>query len=312
MGPLPLELVPCLVMGLAAGRRWPRLAAVIVPVLIRWAVPLALVGMVLRTPLNGSLLVSALVALLVCGGGLGLLLAPGPWRRRMPSGPLALGMVVGNTAYWGLPVTAALLPAAALPHAITYDLVGTLLTWSVGPLILAPGRSGSGTTATRLTRLLITSPAAQGLLIALPLQASPWSQVLADLLWLPARLLMLLALGLVGMRLGSLMEAPGRPNPAGAGLPLALLGKLVLLPALVLVLGLGLGLAPSLQAALVLQAGAPTAVSVLLLAEAHGNQVEQAAALVIWSTGLALVTVPIWAALLERLPLAAALGSTVA
>jgi hypothetical protein len=40
--------------------------------------------------------------------------------------------------------------------------------------------------------------------------------------------------------------------------------------------------------------------------------VEQAAALVIWSTGLALVTVPIWAALLERLPLAAALGSTVA
>jgi predicted permease len=44
----------------------------------------------------------------------------------------------------------------------------------------------------------------------------------------------------------------------------------------------------------VLQAAAPTAISVLLIAEAAGMHQDRTAHLVLWSTLLALVSVPLW------------------
>ena len=59
-------------------------------------------------------------------------------------------------------------------------------------------------------------------------------------------------------------------------------------------------LPPLAQQAMVLQAAAPTAVSVLLLAEASpAAGPAAAAALVFWSTLLALVSVPLWGLLLQ-------------
>jgi predicted permease len=46
--------------------------------------------------------------------------------------------------------------------------------------------------------------------------------------------------------------------------------------------------------AVVLQAAAPTAISVLLIAEASGMHQDRTAHLVLWSTLLALGTVPLW------------------
>jgi len=205
--------------------------------------------------------------------------------------------VVGNTAYWGLPVALALLPAPALPHAITYDLVGTLVTWSVGPLVLQEGRPRP----LALARLLLTSPAARGLLLALVLRATPWRHPLAELLWWPARGLMLLALALVGMRLAGILAGAGPGRQHQGHLVTALLAKLVLLPAVVGLACRVLPLAPAAQGALVLQAAAPTAVSVVLLAEAAGRQVPLAASLVLWSTAMALVSVPLWRGVLPVL-----------
>ena len=52
--------------------------------------------------------------------------------------------------------------------------------------------------------------------------------------------------------------------------------------------------------ALVLQAATPTAISVLLLAEASGQEQQVAASLVARSTLISLVTVPIWFLLLQH------------
>ena len=46
--------------------------------------------------------------------------------------------------------------------------------------------------------------------------------------------------------------------------------------------------------AVVLQAAAPTAISALLIAEAAGRHQERTAHLVLWSTLLALLSVPLW------------------
>ena len=53
--------------------------------------------------------------------------------------------------------------------------------------------------------------------------------------------------------------------------------------------------------ALVLQAATPTAISVLLLAEASGLEQEVAASLVAWSTLSAFLTIPIWSLVLQQL-----------
>ena len=299
-----LELLPSLGLGLLLGRLFPGLPARLAPPLITWGVPISLVGLLLRSGLRADLGLSALAALLAVGLGLALLLLVAPlWR--IQAGSLQLGAVAGNTAYWGLPVALALLPPEAIAHTITYDLVGTLLTWSLGPLLI----SGTPTRIGGLLRALRDSPASSGLAIALLLQATPWQADIASWLWWPARAVVLVALALVGMRL-SLMLAPAQDSgPAPAGLGAALAVKLLLLPALVMPLTLLLGLPPMARDALVLQAAAPSAISVLLLAEAaaargQGRQDDAAAAaaLVLWSTLIGLLSVPLWWGLLQLLP----------
>jgi predicted permease len=298
-----IELLPCLLLGLLLGRRWPSLPARLAPPLTRWGVPVSMVGLLLRSGLSRDLLASALLAALASGGGLLLIRLLPPLRRRLPVGTLQLGSVVGNTAYWGLPAALALLPPPALPHVISYDLVGTLVTWSVGPLLV----EGIAARPRPVLGALLESPASRGLALALLLQLTPWRETLAGVLWIPARAVLLLALTLVGMRLARMLSprAPAQaPEPA---LALALALKLALLPALLLVVCALLPLPEAVGDAVVLQAAAPTAISVLLIGEAaaaHGRPGEgaPAAALVLWSTGIALVSVPLWGGLLRWLP----------
>ncbi len=298
-----IELVPCLLLGVLLARWRPDLPARLAPPLVQWGVPISMVGLLLRAGLNRDLVVAALLAALASGGGLLLVHRLPPLRRRLGTGGLQLGSVVGNTAYWGLPAALALLPPAAIAQAISYDLMGTLVTWSVGPP-LVEGRAARGRA---LPQALLESPASRGLLLALALQLTPWSDRLAGLLWWPARTVLLVALVLVGMRLGLMAERTSHSAAAAPGLALALTIKLAVLPALLLAVTAPLPLPEVVGDAVVLQAAAPTAISVLLIAEAaqargRRGEAEPAAALVLWSTLAALVTVPLWAAVLRWLP----------
>lgn len=290
---LLLELGPCLLGGLWLGRRWPALPARLAGPLLGWGMPLSLVALLLRAGLRPTEATTALLTAVLCGGGL-LLSCRWPWLRRQLQHPsLQLGAVVGNTAYFGLPVAIALLPPTALAVSISYDLVGTLITWGLGPRLLgqpAPGWRG-----------LLANPVLRALALALPLGMSPWGQAMGDALWWPARLVLWLLLLLVGMRLGTLLRSlRAEPPPSRRPLAAALLLKLGLLPAVALLLGWGLGLGPDPLAALVLQAAAPTAMSVVLLAEhGDGRETIPAARLVLWSTLLALLSVPLWWGLLQ-------------
>lgn len=296
-----LELLPPLLLGLALGRRFPSLPGRLAGPLVHVGIPFTLVGLLLRSGLGAELLLSGVAAGLISAIGLLLVCLLPPLRRQLPRPGLRLGAVVGNTGYFGIPVALALLPPHGLAHAITYDLVGTLITWSVGPLLIEGKAPASG----HLLRLLSGSPAVRGLAIALLIQITPWQSALAQGLWLPARAVLLLALAALGMRLGVMLRqhdglrlAPGEARP----LLLALAFKLLVLPLVALLVAAALGLPGTIRAAVVLQAAAPTAISALLLAEAAGRDQEPSAHLVLWSTALALLTVPAW---WERLRLVA-------
>lgn len=296
------ELLPCLLIGLVIGRAMPSLPGRLAPPLIHWGVPISLVGLLLHSGLKADLLVSGLMALGASGLGLVLLQRLPVLRRRIPDPALRLGSVTGNTAYWGLPVALALLPPQAIGQAIAYDLVGTLLTWSVGPLLMQGIPAGGAA----LLAALRTSPASRGLAVALLLQLTPWRDAIGASLWLPARIVVLLALSVVGMRLGVMVGCLQPEQPAPPGLAAALLGKLLVFPGLMLLLAMLLRLPSLVLDAVVLQAAAPTAISVLLLSEAAGGraaagQSDAAAALVLWSTLIGLGSVPLWWLLLQRL-----------
>ncbi|MCP9835241.1 MULTISPECIES: AEC family transporter [unclassified Cyanobium] len=288
-----LELVPTLGIGLLLGVRFPGLPGRLAPPLINWGIPIGLVALLLRAGFQANLLTAALMAAAASGLGLLLLRLPalGRW---IPDGSLQLGCIVGNTAYWGLPVALALLPPDAIGFTIAFDLMATLITWSLGPL-LVDQRAGS---VRQQLRILATSPAIRGLVLAVLVYQTPWSAMVAQWLWWPARLVILVALAMVGMRLG-LMLRRRQPSPVRSpGLGVALVGKLLVLPFAMLLLASLLGLPPLLRDAVVLQAAAPTAVSVLLLTEAASagrpEAAEAVAGLVLWSTALALVSVPLW------------------
>ncbi|MFO0138891.1 MAG: AEC family transporter, partial [Cyanobacteriota bacterium] len=282
-----------LVLGLQLGYRVPALPTRLAAPLVAWGIPITLVGLLLRSGLGGGLLFAGAAAALINGIGFLLLLGVAPLRRALANGGLQLGAVVGNTGYFGIPVALALLPPQALGYSITYDLVGTLITWSVGPLLIG----GMAITPAKLLAIFLGSPALKGLAIALAIHLTPWGDAVAGLLWIPSRLVLLLALTVVGMRLGVMLRRPeGAAIRAGEKGPLAtaLAFKLLVLPLLALVLGQLLRLPELVRNAVVLQAAAPTAISVLLIAEAAGMHQDRTAHLVLWSTLLALVSVPLW------------------
>jgi predicted permease len=288
-----LELIPALLLGLLLGHRFPSLPTRLAAPLVQWGIPLTLVGLLLRSGLGRDLFVAGAAAGLINAIALLLLFGLAPLRRALANGGLQLGCVVGNTGYFGIPVALALLPPQSLGYSITYDLVGTLITWSVGPLLI----SGLAVTPSKLLAMSFGSPVFKGLAIALAIHFTPWGEAVAALLWIPSRLVLLLALAGVGMRRGVMLRRPqGAAIRAGEGGPLAtaLAFKLLVLPVVAVVVSQLLRLPQLVRSAVVLQAAAPTAISLLLIAEASGLHQERAAHLVLWSTLLALLSVPLW------------------
>lgn len=288
---LLLELGPCLLAGFWLGQRFPALPGQLAPALLRWGMPLSLTGLLLKSGLPpSSIPMAGLIAAITSGG----LLLCRQLPSLLPSRSLQLGAMVGNTGYFGLPVAIALLPSEALGFSVIYDLIGTLITWSAGPLLLSPGQSRPSDLS------LLRTPVVQALLLALPIGLTPWGSLFGQWLWLPARLVLWLLLLLVGMRLGLVLRRIHQDNSPRPSLHAALAIKLLALPAVMALVTSLLRLPELMREALVLQAAAPTAMSVLLLAEAtdvqNGSDQETlpAARLVLWSSGLALISLPLW------------------
>ncbi len=253
-------------------------------------------GLLLKAGIEWRLLQAAAMAVLaICLLLLSLSLLP-KLRGLISTPTLRLGSAIGNTAYFGIPVALALLPSETLSISIGYDLGTTLLAWSLGPALMAGSfESGQQRTFGDLVKTLFSSPATKGLCGALLVQLTPWSDSIAMFLWVPSRILIVLALLVVGMRLGYLGSSENSNfRSLASKITPSLLIKLLVLPALMLVLCLLFNLPDMTRRALVLQAAAPTAVSLLLMAEASGKDQETATALVVWSTLAAVLIVPLW------------------
>lgn len=305
MGHLLLELGPCLLLGLAAGQRWPHLSERLSPWLLQWGMPLSLMGLLLRAGVQQQTPGVALLTLISCCFGLVFTRSLPVVRQLLPRRALQLGAVVGNTAYVGLPVAIALLPPRALAISITVDFVATLVTWSLGPILLSDSQRYRPWS---LIPLLLRTPVVRALILATPVALTPWATEVGHWLWLPARIVLWCLLTLVGMRLGALLHGPAMVADLDGWVQLlpATLIKLLLWPGLTLAVVSLFGWPAWMVGAVVLQAAVPTAMSVLLLAEASPSRCRQeevaaAARLVVATTIASAITIPLWSLVLTLL-----------
>ncbi|GIR74900.1 MAG: hypothetical protein CM15mP77_0570 [Synechococcus sp.] len=235
-----LELLPALLLGFWGGRRHPGLSAHLAMPLVRFGVPVSVMGLLLGVAwgrdgaLGPSLAVLAIIVVLLMAQRL-----PGLNGLHRPS--LRLGSCVGNTAYVGIPLALAFLPTEALPISIGYDLGATLLTWSLGPLFIG-ARGGRSHCLERLVAQPRQQPCDAWPAGSASAAVDPWRSVVAEALWWPSRLVIAGALVVVGMRLGSLSRHACRGRRRARDWCRPCWSSLALYPVLLLVLGLCCGL----------------------------------------------------------------------
>ena len=291
------ELIPCLLIGYLLGRFKENLSLTISRPLISYGIPIGLTGILLKSGLELPLIESAALALVAIGILMTILNRLPHVKNLVPNRTLQLGSAFGNTGYFGIPVSLALLPDHALIYSIGFDIGATLVIWSLGPILLTVPTKvlSSNRYWKNFINGLFSSPAVKGLIGALIIHSSPWDEQITDLLWIPSRVVIVLALVIVGMRLSWLRKANlSRIKIQIISIKNALIMKLVGLPVIMLIISSAIRLPSVMREALVLQAAAPTAISILLISQAASRDEKEATSLVVFSTIIALISIPAW------------------
>ncbi len=296
------ELIPCLLIGYLLGRFKENLSLTISRPLISYGIPISLMGILLKSGLELPLIESAALALVAIGFLMTILNCLPSVNNLIQNRTLQLGSAFGNTGYFGIPVSLALLPDHALIYSIGFDLGATLVIWSLGPILLTdPSKVLSSNRYWKnFIKGIFSSPAVKGLIGALIIHSSLWDEQITDLLWIPSRVVIVLALVIVGMRLSWLRKANlSRIKNQITSIKNALIMKLVGLPVIMLIISSAIRLPSVMREALVLQAAAPTAISILLISQAASRDEKEATSLVVFSTITALISIPAWLLILR-------------
>ena len=296
------ELIPCLLTGYLLGRFNESLSNAISRPLIKFGIPVSLMGLLLKSGLEWPLIQSGAIALVAISFLMAMLNCLPIIKKYIPNRTLKLGSGFGNTGYFGIPVSLAFLPNHALIYSIGFDLAATIVIWSLGPMLLTESsKTLSGNIYwNNLMKAISSSPAVKGLIGALIIQSSPWNEEITALIWIPSRIVIVLALLIVGMRLGWLRKSNiSKIKFQILSIKNALIMKLIGFPIVMLIISLTIRIPSIMREALVLQAAAPTAISVLLISQEASRDENEATSLVIFSPLTSLITIPTWLMILR-------------
>ena len=124
-------------------------------------------------------------------------------------------------------------------------------------------------------------------------------KVLGDYLWIPARIVIILAIVVVGTRLGIITNSKTKFFNLNKGIKYSIILKLFILPLIIFIVSKILGFNLNETSAVVLQAGTPSAVSTILMAEAYKTNQKIAATILFTTTLISIITIPILANLIN-------------
>ena len=259
-------------------------------------------GLLLKEGIDTNLIKSALLAFSIIGFLILLINIIPPFKKKLSNSTLQLAGLIGNTSFLGIPIAIALLPSTTINFTIGFDLGTTLFAWIFGPFLLqekSPNKSFLNIKG--LLNALINSPASRGIIGVLLAYFFHINQILGYYLWIPARIVLALAIIIVGTRLGIITNQKGKVFDFNKEVKFSILLKLFILPFIVFIISNFLNFNFYQSTAVVLQAGTPTAISTILMAEAYDVQQKIASKILFTTTLISIATIPILKTLMKTL-----------
>ncbi len=251
-------------------------------------------GLLLKEGIDINLIKSAFLAFSVIGFLITLINIIPIFNKRLPNYTLQLAGLIGNTSFLGIPIALALLPSTTINFTIGFDLGTTLFAWIFGPFFLQekfisdkiPNIKG-------LLDAFINSPASRGIIGVLLAYLFQIDEILGNYLWIPARIVIALAIVIVGTRLGIITNQKGRILDLNAEIKFSILLKLFILPFIIFLVCKFLNFNFYQSSAVILQAATPTAISTILMAEAYGVKQQIASKILFTTTLISIITIPL-------------------
>ena len=257
-------------------------------------------GLLLKEGIDIDLIKTALIAFFLIGFLIFLINYLPILKTRLPNYSLQLAGLIGNTSFLGIPIAIALLPTSTINFTIGFDLGTTLFAWIFGPFFLQKkGDSNSTLNFKKLLKAILNSPASRGIIGVLVVYLFNLERVLGDYLWIPARIVIILAIVVVGTRLGIITNNKTKFFNLNQGIKYSIILKLFILPLIIFFVSKIMNLNINETSAVVLQAGTPSAVSTILMAEAYKTNQKIAATILFTTTLISIITIPILAYLLN-------------
>ena len=257
-------------------------------------------GLLLKEGIDIDLIRTALIAFFSIGFLIVLINYLPIFKKKLPNYSLQLAGLIGNTSFLGIPIAIALLPSSTINFTIGFDLGTTLFAWIFGPFFLQK-REGlnSNLNIKELLKVILNSPASRGIIGVFVVYLFGLERVLGEFLWIPARIVIFLAIAIVGTRLGIITNNKTNFFKLNKGIKYSIILKLIILPLIIFFISNILNFNSNETSAVVLQAGTPSAVSTILMAEAYKNKQEISAIILFTTTLISIFTIPILAFLLK-------------
>ena len=213
---------------------------------------------------------------------------------------MQLAGLIGNTSFLGIPIAIALLPSNTINFTIGFDLGTTLFAWIFGPYFLQDKTQNKNVPKMEgLLNALINSPASRGIIGVLLAYLFHIDEILGTYLWIPARIVIALAIIIVGTRLGIITNQKGKFFDLNEEIKFSILLKLFILPFIVFLISKFLNFDFYQSSAVILQAATPTAISTILMAEAYDVKQKIASKILFTTTLISIFTVPLLKILLN-------------
>jgi predicted permease len=261
-------------------------------VIVYAALPALIFTVVVKAPLSLELAKAAGVAWGVTLVGLALAWAAARALKLKPrvAGGFIIASAIGNTGYIGYPVVRALLGERWLPPAVFYDVFGSVAVMLIFGIAIA-AHYGEHDGKVNLVKEFLTFPAVVAMLAALAFRFVPWPGAVRETVMTWTDFAGTMAAPLIMVSLGVTLDFRAF---RGASVPLGVLGviKLLVLPALGVGFAILLGASDAMRM-VTLEAGMPTALLALIVAQRFRLDSEFVAAASLTTTVACVITIPV-------------------
>ncbi len=251
-------------------------------------------GLLLKEGIDINLIKSASLAFFLIGFLIFLIGICPTFKNSLPNYTLQLAGLIGNTSFLGIPIAIAILPSNTINFTIGFDLGTTLFAWIFGPFFLqGKPQQNNIPNIEGLLKVLINSPASRGIIGVMMAYLFHINEILGNYLWIPARIVIALAIIIVGTRLGIITNQKDKFFDLNEEIKFSILLKLFILPFIVFLISKFLNFDFYQSLAVILQAGTPTAISTILMAEAYNVKQKIASQILFTTTLISIITIPL-------------------